>query len=454
MELADKNILIVGLGKSGAAAARFLKKRGAKVTVTDMTDEQKLGLYLKELDGMNITMELGQHRIETFEQADLIVVSPGVPHTILPIKRAMEKGVAVVGEVELASRFIKEPVVAVTGTNGKTTTTKLLGEMLENSGIKVFVGGNIGNPLINYVEKEEKAQVIVAEISSFQLDTIDTFRPKVSVLLNITKDHLDRYPDFDAYVKAKGKIFENQREDDTAVLNGSDPLIRLLCENIKAKKVFFSCDQDDAPGENGKDATVMGKKIIIRLAGNGIRSIDLSCMSLRGRHNKENISAACLAALAAGGTFEGIEHALKKFKGLSHRLEYVLAINGASYFNDSKATNVDAVARALESFSAPVILIMGGRDKDNDFSALGDLVRLHAKKLIVMGETSEKIKSALACLVSINSASSMEGAVFQAYREAVAGDIVLLSPACSSFDMYNSYAERGEHFCRVVKKLK
>ncbi len=454
MEIADKNILIVGLGKSGAASARFLKKQGAKVTVTDMADEQKLGLYLKELDGMNITMELGQHRIETFKQADLIVVSPGVPHTILPIKKAKEKGVAVVGEIELAARFIKEPIVAVTGTNGKTTTTKLLGEMLENSGIKVFVGGNIGNPLINYVEKEEKAQVIVAEISSFQLDTIDTFRPKVSVLLNITKDHLDRYPDFEAYVKAKGRIFENQREDDTAVLNGSDPLIRLLCENIKAKKVFFSCDQDDAPGENGKDATVMGKKIIIRLAGNGIRSIDLSCMSLPGRHNKENISAACLAALAAGGTFEGIEHALKKFKGLSHRLEYVLAINGVSYFNDSKATNVDAVARALESFSAPVILIMGGRDKDNDFSALGDLVRLHAKKLIVMGETSEKIKSALASFVSINSASSMEDAVFQAYREAAAGDIVLLSPACSSFDMYNSYAERGEHFCRVVKKLK
>lgn len=454
MEIADKNILIVGLGKSGAASARFLKKQGAKVTVTDMADEQKLGLYLKELDGMNITMELGQHRIETFKQADLIVVSPGVPHTILPIKKAKEKGVAVVGEIELAARFIKEPIVAVTGTNGKTTTTKLLGEMLENSGIKVFVGGNIGNPLINYVEKEEKAQVIVAEISSFQLDTIDTFRPKVSVLLNITKDHLDRYPDFEAYVKAKGRIFENQREDDTAVLNGSDPLIRLLCENIKAKKVFFSCDQDDAPGENGKDATVMGKKIIIRLAGNGIRSIDLSCMSLPGRHNKENISAACLAALAAGGTFEGIEHALKKFKGLSHRLEYVLAINGVSYFNDSKATNVDAVVRALESFSAPVILIMGGRDKDNDFSALGDLVRLHAKKLIVMGETSEKIKSALASFVSINSASSMEDAVFQAYREAAAGDIVLLSPACSSFDMYNSYAERGEHFCRVVKKLK
>jgi len=439
MELAHKNILIVGLGMTGIATARFVKNKGASVTVTDIVREEELvSSDVSGLHEMGIRMELGQHRIETFERADLIVISPGVPHTILPIKKAKEKGVPVMGEIELASRFIREPLVAVTGTNGKTTTVALLGEMLNNSGLKVFVGGNIGNPLIEYADNGEKAEIVVVEVSSFQLDTIDTFRPKVGVLLNITEDHLDRYPDLAAYARSKGRIFENQQESDTAVLNASDPLVGEICKNIRSRKVFFSASEKKSQF-NPEPAT---------------RSFDFCRLNLLGRHNLENASAASLAALTAGGTVEGIQSALNDFKGLSHRLEYVATINEVEFFNDSKATNVDAVARALETFSKPVILIMGCRNKGGDFHALKELVRLRVKKLIVMGEAKEEIKFVLGHIGAIKSASSMEEAVYFAYQAAAPGDVVLLSPACASFDMFSSYAQRGEIFCKAVENLK
>ena len=437
MNISHKNILIVGLGRSGAAVARFLKNRGAAVTVTDIAGEDNLKSYTPSLREMGISMELGQHRIETFESADLIIISPGVPHTILPIKRAVLKGIPVWGEIEFASRFIREPIVAVTGTNGKTTTTTLLGEMLKKSGLAIFVGGNIGNPLIDYVDKGEKVEILVIEVSSFQLDTIDTFRPKVGVLLNIAEDHLDRYPDFAAYAKSKMRIFENQRESDTAVYNASDPYIRSLCKSIKARKLPFN--------NNAIDNDKIEKTF---------KSLDFARMSLPGKHNIENAYAASLAALATGGTVEGVQSALNDFKGLPHRLEYVATVNDVNFFNDSKATNVDAVARALEAFNKPVILIMGGRDKGSDFHLLEDLVRQHTKKIIVMGEAKEDIRSALGHITSIKNAASMEEAVSSAYHAASPGDVVLLSPACASFDMYTSYAHRGEDFCRAVEELK
>lgn len=436
MDIANKNILIVGLGKSGAAVARFLKNRGAAVTVTDIAGEEKLESYTPPLREMGISMELGQHRIETFESADLIIISPGVPHTILPIKRAGLKGIPVLGEIELASRFIREPIVAVTGTNGKTTTTTLLGEMLKKSGHSVFVGGNIGNPLIKYVDKGKKVETLIIEVSSFQLDTIDTFRPKVGVLLNIAEDHLDRYPDFAAYAKSKMRVFENQRESDTAVYNASDPYIRSLCKNIKARKLPFN------------NSAIDNDKI-----EKTFKSLDFTHMSLPGKHNIENAYAASLTALTTGGTAEGVQSALNNFKGLPHRLEYVATINDVNFFNDSKATNVDAVARALEAFNKPVILIMGGRDKGSDFHVLEDLVRQHTKKIIVMGEAKEDIRSALGHITSTKIAASMEDAVSSAYHAASPGDVVLLSPACASFDMYKSYAHRGEDFCRAVYEL-
>ncbi|MDX2496320.1 MAG: UDP-N-acetylmuramoyl-L-alanine--D-glutamate ligase, partial [Desulfobacterales bacterium] len=252
MNLANKKILIVGLGTSGIATARFAINQGASVTATDIAPAKDLADHAQEALAMGVDLELGRHEAETFERADLIVISPGVPHTIPQILRAHAKGVPVLGEIELAARFIREPVIAVSGTNGKTTTTTLLGKMLENSGFKVFVGGNIGNPLIDYVDQKAKAEIVIAEISSFQLDTIETFRPKVSVLLNITEDHMDRYPDFEAYINSKCRIFENQQADDTAVINGSDPLIRSIASNIKAKKmIFYQREDSDAAALNG-----------------------------------------------------------------------------------------------------------------------------------------------------------------------------------------------------------
>jgi len=453
MDLFNKKILVVGLGMTGVATARFLNKMGAVVTVTDMAKEDELGESVAIIRELGINMELGSHKNSTFENVDIIVLSPGVPHAIPQIQRAKDKGIDVLGEIELASKFIDQPVIAITGTNGKTTTTTLLGEMLKSSGINVFVGGNIGSPLIGYVDREEKAEIIVVEVSSFQLDTIESFKPKVSVLLNITEDHLDRYPDFHAYVKSKCRIFENQDSGDTVVLNGFDPLIRKCTENISSRKLFFT-----ARKKNEEGATVNGKNIEMFLENScktqSPMNIDLSGTSIKGKHNIENASAACLAAISAGGTLEGIQTALDSFKGLPHRLEYVATVNDVKYFNDSKATNVDAVIRALECFSGPLILIMGGRNKGADFDSLRDTVRHITKKIIAIGEAKENILSSFNDVVPVNTASTMEDAVFTACDAAKPGDVVLLSPACSSFDMYNDYTHRGKVYCEAVELLK
>jgi UDP-N-acetylmuramoylalanine--D-glutamate ligase len=460
MDLANKNILIVGLGISGMAAARFAKNRGASVTVTDIAEEKTLGSNLAAVQKMGIKLELGRHNIETFEHADFIVVSPGVPHTILPIERAKEKGIPVLGELELASRFIREPVIAISGTNGKTTTTRLLGRMLENSGFKIFVGGNIGNPLIDYADTGGTADMVIAEVSSFQLDTIDTFRPRVSILLNIRDDHLDRYPDFESYARSKGRIFENQKEDDIAVLNGSDPVISSISKTLRVRKLPFY-HQGNSHAHNREHA-IIGRSngqnthsIKIYTHENPDAVLDLSKANLMGRHNMENTAAASLAALAVGGTLEGIQAGLNDFKGLSHRLEYIKTINDVRFYDDSKGTNIDAVARALEVFRDPVVLIMGGRDKGGDFKQLRGLVQQRVKNLIVMGEARDEIKSVLedTCKAGVQTVSSMDEAVRFAFLSSVPGDVVLLSPGCSSFDMYNSYAERGEDFCKAVENL-
>ncbi|UCE51950.1 MAG: UDP-N-acetylmuramoyl-L-alanine--D-glutamate ligase [Desulfobacterales bacterium] len=472
MNLAGKKILVVGLGKTGVAAARFLTKAQASVVGTDTADENELGSQVQMIKELGIKTELGQHQTDTFEGVDLIMISPGVSHTIDPIVRAQNRGIPVIGEVELASRFIREPIVAVTGTNGKTTTTELIGAMLKNSGRNVFVGGNIGSPLIGYVEKNEPAEIVVAEISSFQLDTIESFRPKVSVLLNISADHLDRYPDFDAYAKAKMRIFENQQEDDIAVLNGADARVCSMTRNIKCKKLIYPNPQENENGailKNGriilkiKDKMTFNSKIqnpkSTRLSLSQAKiqngpSVVLSTAGFWGRHNRENACAATLAALVAGASVEGIQKALNEFQRSTHRLEYIDTINHVKYFNDSKATNVEAVIRALECFSSPVILIMGGRDKGSNFNALNDAVRKHAKILFVMGEAGNSITSALGKIITTKTASSMKDAVLKAFQAAAPGDVVLLSPGCASFDMYDNYAQRGDDFRKAVNKLK
>ncbi len=457
MNLKDKKTLIVGLGRTGLAAARFLHQKGARVLVADTADETQLGDSVSTLREMGVALELGPHRIASFQNADLMVVSPGVSHTIEPIAQARARGVPLISEVELASRFIKEPIVAVTGTNGKTTTTELLGQMLKNSGISVFVGGNIGNPLIEYAGSGQKMQVVVAEISSFQLDTIERFRPKVSVLLNISADHLDRYPDFEAYADSKIRVFSNQQADDVAVLNGSDPLIRAKTKEIKSQRLFFPALEADEQG-----ADLNGKRIILNLNKlNRIQSeiqnqvyLDIAKIRLRGRHNFENACAASLAALASGATLEGIQKTLDHFKGLAHRLEPVATVNGVHYYNDSKATNVDGVLRALDSFSKPVLLLMGGRDKGGNFSKLQDPIQAHAKELIVMGEAAEAIRAALGQLLPTKVAASMQDAVITAFQDAEPEDVVLFSPGCASFDWYKNYAERGDDFRRAVEEVK
>jgi UDP-N-acetylmuramoylalanine--D-glutamate ligase len=391
----------------------------------------------------------------------MIVLSPGVPHTIGPVAAASRLGVPVIGEIELASRFIKEPIIAITGTNGKTTVTTLIGKMLEESGLNVFVGGNIGNPLIDYVDGKNKAEIIVAEISSFQLDTIETFKPEISVLLNITEDHLDRYEDFSAYVKSKGRIFENQEGGNICIFNASDRHIGSIAGNIRCNKIPYS------GGENlagySKYARISNDRIEINIrmesggSGSPIPERDtlyFSEIRIPGRHNAENVAASALASLAAGGNITGIRAALKNFRGLPHRIEHVATIDGTEYYDDSKATTVDSVAKALDLFSKPVVLIMGGRNKGNDFTLLQNKVAKHVKKLIVLGEAREEIRASLGGFVETVSAESIEDSVRLAYMASGPGDVVLLSPACSSFDMFKSYSHRGEIFCKAIETLK
>ncbi|RLC33412.1 MAG: UDP-N-acetylmuramoyl-L-alanine--D-glutamate ligase [Deltaproteobacteria bacterium] len=467
MELSNQRILVVGLGRSGFATACFAAGQGAGVTVTDMAPEKDLAEFAAPLRAMDVRLELGGHKPASFETADQIVISPGVPHTIAPVRRALACGVPVAGELEFAARFVREPMIAITGTNGKTTTTELTGRMLENSGFRVFTGGNIGTPLIAYADKGPRAQKIVLEVSSFQLDTVRTFHPHIAVVLNISPDHMDRYPDFSAYAKSKFRIFENQEKTDIAILNGSDPLIRKMARSIRSRKVYFAGqDRNHAGADIRTDGIFLDACFDMPGAADkehtaGVASeegifLDIADISIREPHNLENVAAAGMAALAAGATPKGIRSALRGFRGLSHRIEHVATISNVRFFDDSKATNVDAVARALECFSDPVILIMGGRSKDSDFSVLGPLVRRHVKHLVLMGESGREIASALSGEVNRDPvfAVDMQEAVSLAGRMAASGDVVLLSPACASFDMFSSYAQRGEVFAAAVKQLK
>lgn len=452
MELVQKNILVVGLGKSGRAAAQFAARQKARVTVTDLNVAGNLTDFLPGLKDQGIRLVLGEHPGDIFKQAELIVVSPGVPHTIAPLELARQAGVPILGELEFAARFVREPVVAITGTNGKTTTTALVGDMLEHSGKRVFVGGNIGNPLIDYVAGGGGADLVVLEVSSFQLDTASTFRANVAVLLNISADHLDRYDDFEAYVRSKGRIFRNQTQADTAVINRMDAEIKKLVDACRARVwPFFHTGRNGSMPDTG--AEISTDRLVLRTGGAPL-VLDLQNIPLTGAHNRENIAAAALAALAVGGTAGGIQQAIGQFHGLAHRLETVATVKGVLYVDDSKGTNVDAVSRALESLNQPTVLIMGGRDKGGDYTMLKPQLEKTVKRLVVMGEAAEAIAAQLGAFAPVENAADMAQAVRLAAAAADPGDVVLLSPACSSFDMYDSYAQRGEDFCKQVNALK
>ncbi len=452
MELTNAHFLVVGLGISGLAVTRFLTSRGATAAVTDRRRAGEIGDRVREVREMGATTALGGHDPPLLDGVDGIILSPGVPHTLPFLEAARKKGIEVIGEIELAARFIQTPMVAVTGTNGKTTTTEWIGEMLRRSGRRVFVGGNIGAPLIGFVDREETADTAVVELSSFQLDTIQRFRPDVGVLLNISPDHLDRYADMAAYARSKVRIFENQRSGDVAVLNGADSWSGSLSGWIPATvtRRTFRSDGGAADAEVRDGAPPLPPRLMVRGMDGDEATFDLSGVKPAGRHNRENLAAAALAALHSGATPDGVQAAIDRFQGPGHRLAHVATIDGVRFYNDSKATNVDAVARALTAFDAPILLIMGGRTKGGGFKALAGPVRERVKGLFLLGEAAGALKADLGDLVPTRKTATMDEAVREAFRAARPGDVVLLSPACASFDQYASYAERGEDFCRCV----
>jgi UDP-N-acetylmuramoylalanine--D-glutamate ligase len=448
VDLKDKRVLVVGLGKSGVASALFLKDRGARVTVSDTKSSDQLREEIPILLDHGIAVETGGHGERTFRGQDLIVVSPGVPVDAPPLVQARSLGEPVIGEIELAAQNLPGPIVAITGSNGKTTTTTLAGEILAAGGLPVAVGGNIGNPAISLVAVAKRDTVIVLEVSSFQLETIQTFGPKVAVILNITPDHLDRHRTFQTYVDAKARIFENQKSDDFAVLNEDDPTCRTLGDRTRAQVFWFSRKQEVRNG-----AWVHEGKILFR-DGSGQREIMLvSEVPLKGAHNVENVLAGICAGALMGCEPAKIRKAVQEFKAVEHRLEYVATINGVDYFNDSKATNVDATIKALESFPKNIHLILGGKDKGSDYTVLNDLLRERVKRVYTIGAAAEKIESHIKGAAEIVHAETLDNAIRRAASVAQPGDIVLLAPACASFDQFQSYNHRGRVFKEVVHSL-
>jgi UDP-N-acetylmuramoylalanine--D-glutamate ligase len=450
MELTAKHTVVIGLGRSGLAAAELLRLKGARVTVSDRGQAEDLGEAVLEAQRLGADLELGGHREATLETADLIVVSPGVPHTIAALTSARDKGIPIIGEMELAARFIKAPIVGVTGTNGKTTTTELIGDMLAASGKKTFVGGNIGRALSHCVIADQNPEVVVAEISSFQLDTMERFRPRVGVLLNISADHLDRYPDLNAYAASKAQLWARMTDADSLIYNHMDATVRGLVQGAPGRHLpFWDEGVDQALGIG---ARIRSQKIDLYLPDAASLTIDLRRARLLGPHNRENIAAAALAALAAGGSLTGVQQALDAFTPLPHRLEPVGTVDGVAYVNDSKATNVDATVRALACFSGPVALILGGRNKDNDFSSLRTSVSTGVRLVIANGEARAEIAAALEdCGVPLEMVATQAEALTAARRAARSGWTVLLSPACASFDQFDNYVARGTAFRKTVE---
>lgn len=425
--LKDKNILIVGFGRSGQAAARYCAAQGAHVAVTDNRPETEFAKVLPSFAALHFKMYFGGHPEACFAAADMIIVSPGVPE-LEHVRAAQARGVPVMGELELATREVTAPIIAITGTNGKSTTTALIGHLLTEGGITACVGGNIGTPLLDLLPQAKLAQVIVLEVSSYQLETAPSFHPHVAVLLNITPDHLDRYGDMGRYIKAKALVFQNQTADDLCIYNIEDPEVVKVVAATAARKVPFSVERPSVP---------------YRLADT----------QLTGMHNFENMIAAVLAVQAVGLEDTAIRQGLKTFQGLKHRLQFVRELGGVTYYDDSKGTNIGAVVKSLAGFSQPVHLIAGGLGKGTRYTALRSAVAAHVRTLILMGTDREIMREDLGDLATTVLVDSMQDAVKAAFAAARAGDVVLLSPACASFDMFTDYADRGNQFAKSVKEL-
>lgn len=450
MELKNQRVLVVGLGKSGIAAAMFLRQQGARVTVSDARSAVALAKEIPALLDAGIMVESGGHGLLTFRRQDLIVISPGVPLDTPEVKQVIGYGVPVIGELELANRFLKGRKLAITGSNGKTTTTTLVGKILAEGGIETLVGGNIGTPVIDLIPKSTEETVSVLEVSSFQLETIEQFRPWIAVVLNITPDHLDRHGTFENYAAMKSRITERQQAEDFLVLNAEDKPTQMVAAKTKAQIFWFSSRRPI------KQGTFVHGESIVFIPSEGAKAepvMPVAEIPLKGAHNVENVLAAVCAARLAGVPAEKIRSTVAGFQAVEHRLEFVSTVQGVEYFNDSKATNVDATMKAVAAFPRGIHLILGGKDKDSDYTLLGPLLRERVKAVYTIGSAAEKIERELHGVVKMVGAGTMDVAVREAQKAAVPGDVVLLAPACSSFDQFENYEHRGRTFRQLVHEL-
>lgn len=452
MELDGKKVLVVGAGRSGVAASRFLAARGALVVLNDrkgFIDWSNDALALKG-DGV-VKLLAGDVPSWLLDQVELVVLSPGVPTKSIPARYAERAGAEVIGEIELAWRFLKGRVVGITGTNGKTTTTTLIGELLKDAGIPVQVGGNIGTPLISLVESSREDGWTVVELSSYQLETVKEFRPTVALVLNLMPDHMDRYETLADYGAAKHRIFRNQTSGDVAILNADDPVVSTWASGLEAHVVMFSTARELEEG-----LFLRGRELVARTWSGERVLLPRDEMQLKGVHNVQNTLAALAAGLSCGASPDSMRQTVRRFAPVEHRLERVAEVGGVTFYNDSKATNVDAAVKAVEALAdepGRIVLILGGRGKNAPYAPLAPLVLRHARALILIGEDAERIENELKNFAPILRAADMADAVRRAYREAEPGDVVLLAPACASFDMFTSYEHRGRAFKEEVKKI-
>ncbi|MEW6606018.1 MAG: UDP-N-acetylmuramoyl-L-alanine--D-glutamate ligase [bacterium] len=449
MNIKDKRIIIVGMARSGLSAAKLLLKYGAKVKISDSKPASQLQNEITQLKNLDIEIETDEHKEDFLPHCELIVVSPGVPVEIPFLQKAKKLGIPIISEMELAYQFLPQNrVIAVTGTNGKTTTTTLIGEILKTADQKVTVAGNIGYPLSEAIDKIDKDYLVVVEISSFQLETIKDFRPNISVFLNFTPDHLDRHKDLNDYLKIKARIFENQTKDDFMVLNADDSSIMEVSQQSKAKPIFFSLIKKDF--ENG--IFLKGNQIVSRFEGEENEICKTQDIALIGPHNLQNVLSALGVSAILKINLEVVRKTLREFKGVEHRIEEVACINGIRFINDSKATNVDSVIVALQSFNKPIILIAGGRSKGCDYSRLDPLLSAKVKTLILLGEAKDKIAQGVH-FDNIFKVQNLHEAVELAYKLSKPKDTILFSPACSSYDMFKNYEERGRVFKEEVARI-
>jgi len=452
MNLKDKKVLLIGLAKTGISTIKHLNKLGAKVVVNDIKDKEILKPILEELSTLNnIEYILGYHP-ENIDDIDMTIVSPGVPLDLPFILKIKSKNIEIIGEVELAYRLSKNPMfIGITGTNGKTTTTSLVGEIFKKASKDTYIVGNIGNPVIDTVDTANENSVLVTELSSFQLESIDTFKPHVSAILNFTEDHLNRHHTMEAYIKAKSRIFENQDSKDFCILNYDDEGVKSISDNVKAKKIFFS------------RKSILDYGVYLDKEQNIVINIDKEItllnkneLSLPGNHNLENCMAAAAIAYVSNIDVDAIKEVLKTFAGVEHRQEFVRNLNGVMFVNDSKATNPDSSIKAVQSYNKPIVLIAGGMDKHSNFEQFLDAAKENVYALVLLGETAQKIKECAQNkgFDNITVVKDMKEAVNASYQIAKDGDVVLLSPACASWDMYKSFEVRGIDFKDNVNNLK